>query len=187
LNSGKLDVAVGYSTDGRIAAYDLKVLKDDKKFFPPYDASPLATDQLLKEHPELKPILKKMEGKISTKQMQKLNDELKKQQQQKTKKPKNQKEKNQQIDTLVKTFGIKKDKLTELIDAEPNENTLNEYGRFDALKETVDENLAATYFDNIHEPEPKLFRRRMKVATILKEYILYQTMPKGLEEPDTPN
>lgn len=73
LNSGKLDVAVGYSTDGRIAAYDLKVLKDDKKFFPPYDASPLATDQLLKEHPELKPILKKMEGKISTKQMQKLN------------------------------------------------------------------------------------------------------------------
>ena len=97
------------------------------------------------------------------------------------------KEKNQQIDTLVKTFGIKKDKLTELIDAEPNENTLNEYGRFDALKETVDENLAATYFDNIHEPEPKLFRRRMKIATILKEYILYQTMPKELEEPDTPN
>ena len=71
LNSGKLDVAVGYSTDGRIAAYDLKVLKTTK-FFPPYDASPLATDQLLKEHPELKPILK-MEGKISTKQMQKLN------------------------------------------------------------------------------------------------------------------
>ena len=30
LNSGKLDVAMGYSTDGRIAAYDLKVLKDDK-------------------------------------------------------------------------------------------------------------------------------------------------------------
>ena len=30
LNSGKLDVAVGYSTDGRIAAYDLKVLKTTK-------------------------------------------------------------------------------------------------------------------------------------------------------------
>ena len=40
LHSGNLDVAVGYSTDGRIAAYDLKVLKDDKQFFPPYDASP---------------------------------------------------------------------------------------------------------------------------------------------------
>ena len=73
LHSGNLDVAVGYSTDGRIAAYDLKVLKDDKHFFPPYDASPLATDQLLKEKPELKPIIKKLEGKISTEQMQKLN------------------------------------------------------------------------------------------------------------------
>ena len=73
LHSGNLDVAVGYSTDGRIAAYDLKVLKDDKHFFPPYDASPLATDQLLKEKPELKPIIKKLEGKISTEQMQELN------------------------------------------------------------------------------------------------------------------
>ena len=58
LSSGKLDVAVGYSTDGRISAYDLKVLKDDRRFFPPYDASPLASDQLLKEKPELKPIVK---------------------------------------------------------------------------------------------------------------------------------
>ncbi|MEB2656488.1 osmoprotectant ABC transporter substrate-binding protein [Staphylococcus haemolyticus] len=73
LHSGNLDVAVGYSTDGRIASYDLKVLKDDKHFFPPYDASPLATDQLLKEKPELKPIIKKLEGKISTEQMQELN------------------------------------------------------------------------------------------------------------------
>ena len=30
----KLDVAVGYSTDGRIAAYNLKILKDDRKLFP---------------------------------------------------------------------------------------------------------------------------------------------------------
>lgn len=58
LSSGKLDVAVGYSTDGRISAYDLKVLEDDRRFFPPYDASPLASDQLLKEKPELKPIVK---------------------------------------------------------------------------------------------------------------------------------
>ena len=28
----KLDVAVGYSTDGRIAAYNLKILKDDRSF-----------------------------------------------------------------------------------------------------------------------------------------------------------
>ena len=38
----KIRCSVGYSTDGRI--YDLKILKDDRKFFPPYDGSPLATE-----------------------------------------------------------------------------------------------------------------------------------------------
>ena len=32
LKNNKLDVALGYTTDGRIAAYDLVVLKDDKNF-----------------------------------------------------------------------------------------------------------------------------------------------------------
>ncbi|UXR48072.1 osmoprotectant ABC transporter substrate-binding protein [Staphylococcus simulans] len=75
LKSKKLDVALGYSTDGRIAAYDLKVLKDDRKFFPPYDASPVAKKDLLKKHPEINTALKKLEGKISTEEMQHLNYE----------------------------------------------------------------------------------------------------------------
>lgn len=75
LKNKKLDVAVGYSTDGRIAAYDLKILKDDRKFFPPYDGSPLATEKLIKDHPEIDKALKKLQGQISTKEMQKLNYE----------------------------------------------------------------------------------------------------------------
>lgn len=75
LKNKKLDVAVGYSTDGRIAAYDLKILKDDRKFFPPYDGSPLATEKLIKDHPEIDKVLKKLQGQISTKEMQKLNYE----------------------------------------------------------------------------------------------------------------
>jgi len=75
LNNKKLDVALGYSTDGRIAAYNLKVLKDDKHFFPPYDASPVATDAVLKKHPEINKALDKLEGKISTEDMQQLNYE----------------------------------------------------------------------------------------------------------------
>ena len=75
LKNKKLDVAVGYSTDGRIAAYDLKILKDDRKFFPPYDGSPLANEQLIKDNPEIDKALKKLEGKISTEEMQKLNYE----------------------------------------------------------------------------------------------------------------
>src|SRR5699024_7908744 len=33
LKNNKLDVALGYTTDGKISAYDLVVLKDDKHFF----------------------------------------------------------------------------------------------------------------------------------------------------------
>ncbi|WP_436951909.1 osmoprotectant ABC transporter substrate-binding protein [Staphylococcus shinii] len=75
LKNNKLDVALGYTTDGRIAAYDLVVLKDDKNFFTPYDASAVAPNKLLKQHPEIKKSISKLDGKISTEQMQKLNYE----------------------------------------------------------------------------------------------------------------
>ena len=75
LKNKKLDIAVGYSTDGRIEAYNLKILKDDRNFFPPYDGSPLATEKLIKDHPEIDKALTKLENTISTKEMQKLNYE----------------------------------------------------------------------------------------------------------------
>ena len=37
----KLDVISGYSTDGRLKAFDLVVLDDDKKIFPPYYVAPV--------------------------------------------------------------------------------------------------------------------------------------------------
>ncbi|AUX11501.1 osmoprotectant ABC transporter substrate-binding protein [Latilactobacillus sakei] len=73
LAAGKMDVVLGYSTDGRIKSYNLKVLKDDRHFFPPYDASLVATDQILKQHPELKPLLKRLSGQINLDTMQTLN------------------------------------------------------------------------------------------------------------------
>ena len=33
--NGKMDVVLAYTTDGRIKAFDLKVLEDDRRFFPP--------------------------------------------------------------------------------------------------------------------------------------------------------
>lgn len=73
--AGKMDVVLGYSTDGRIASYDLVILEDDLKFFPPYDASIVMSDELIKSKPELKPILEKLSGKIDTETMQRLNYE----------------------------------------------------------------------------------------------------------------
>ena len=73
VNAGKMDVVLGYSTDGRIASYDLVVLEDDLQFFPPYDASIVVGETLLAEHPGLDEILAKLSGKIDTKTMQQLN------------------------------------------------------------------------------------------------------------------
>ncbi|HEY0997692.1 MAG TPA: glycine betaine ABC transporter substrate-binding protein [Gemmatimonadaceae bacterium] len=41
LATGGVDVVDGYSTDGLLARYDLVVLEDDRRFFPPYEAAAL--------------------------------------------------------------------------------------------------------------------------------------------------
>lgn len=76
LNKGKMQVVLGYSTDGRIRSYHLHVLKDNKHFFPPYEAAPVATRAVLKRYPQLKPTLHKLDGRISLAEMQHLNYEV---------------------------------------------------------------------------------------------------------------
>ncbi|MGX7106951.1 osmoprotectant ABC transporter substrate-binding protein [Hutsoniella sourekii] len=69
----EVDVVLGYSTDGRIISEDLVVLEDDRDLFPPYDASPVASYQILERYPELDAILSKLIGEISNEDMQRLN------------------------------------------------------------------------------------------------------------------
>lgn len=73
--AGKMDVVLGYSTDGRIASYDLVVLEDDLRFFPPYDGSIVIDNDVMNNNPDLKKALLKLSGKIDTKTMQRLNYE----------------------------------------------------------------------------------------------------------------
>ncbi|TGE04245.1 ABC transporter permease/substrate-binding protein [Hymenobacter fodinae] len=70
---GDVDVIDGYSTDGRIRAYDLRVLHDDRQAFPPYQAAPVVRTQTLAQHPELAPVLAKLDGQISDSVMTELN------------------------------------------------------------------------------------------------------------------
>lgn len=69
----KLDVISGYGTDGRIKAYDLVSLHDDKKIFPPYQAAPIVKEKTLKKFPELEPVLNLLEGRINDSVMTALN------------------------------------------------------------------------------------------------------------------
>ncbi len=73
LQEGNVDIICGFSTDGRIEKYDLKVLKDDKHYFPPYHAAPLVHNRILQNYPEISDILSGLEGKISNEKMSSLN------------------------------------------------------------------------------------------------------------------
>nr|WP_295970662.1 osmoprotectant ABC transporter substrate-binding protein [uncultured Bacillus sp.] len=75
LDTGDMDVVLAYSSDGRISSFDLKILEDDKQFFPPYDTSMVVRNELFRNNPELEEILPKLSGTISTERMQELNYE----------------------------------------------------------------------------------------------------------------
>ncbi len=80
LADGQVDVICAFATDGRIAAYKLKVLHDDRSFFPPYDAAPVIRHALLDDHPEIRDVLAVLAGTIDDRTMRRLNhtvDELK--------------------------------------------------------------------------------------------------------------
>jgi osmoprotectant transport system permease protein len=69
----QLDVISGYSTDGRLKAYGLVVLDDDKKIFPPYYAAPIVRENSLKKFAGLEKILNLLAGKINDSTMTALN------------------------------------------------------------------------------------------------------------------
>jgi len=71
--SKELDVISGYSTDGRLKAFGLKILKDDKGIFPPYYAAPIVLESSLKKFPELEQTLNLLSGKINDSVMTDLN------------------------------------------------------------------------------------------------------------------
>lgn len=72
IKNDELDVVTAYTVDPQIAEYDLRVLNDDGEFFPPYDASLVARNEVLDAYPEVKDIFDNLVGKVSTEQMSQL-------------------------------------------------------------------------------------------------------------------
>lgn len=68
-----VDLICGFATDGRIPAFDLVILEDDKRFFPPYYAAPLIRADVLKKYPEIRNVLNALASKISDEKMREMN------------------------------------------------------------------------------------------------------------------
>ena len=69
----KVAVIDGFATDGRIPAFNLVVLEDDRQFFPPYFAAPVIREDALKNHPEIATVLNRLAGKLTDQEMARLN------------------------------------------------------------------------------------------------------------------
>ena len=76
ISNKSIDVTDVYSTDSQIITNKLKLLEDDKKLFPPYQAGPLLRSETLDKYPELEKALGKLSGKITSKEMAEMNYEV---------------------------------------------------------------------------------------------------------------
>lgn len=72
IENGSFDVTVVYATDGLNRKVGLKVLEDDRSFFPDYNGAFLVRNDLIEKYPELESILNELAGAISTEQMAEL-------------------------------------------------------------------------------------------------------------------
>lgn len=72
----QVDMIAGNSTAGPIAAHHLVILKDDRDYFPPYQAVPLVSDAALRRWPQIKPAIEALAGKITESDMRQMNEEV---------------------------------------------------------------------------------------------------------------
>jgi len=81
---------------------------------------------------------------------------------------------NAQLSVVVNALGLDENLLITLMGDNVNENNLNNFGRFDALKDTVDKNKAKAYFEKQDGVAIPPFNLNMRIAKFLKQFILEQ-------------
>jgi osmoprotectant transport system permease protein len=76
LEQGKVDAIVIFTTDGKLSKANATVFEDDKHFFPSYECGNVVRDEVLQQHPELRDVLKKLDGTITETDMAQMNYEV---------------------------------------------------------------------------------------------------------------
>jgi osmoprotectant transport system permease protein len=73
LASGQVDLIAGDATAGLITSLDLVQLEDNRHYFPPYDAVPVARASTLHRYPQAREALERLAGRISAADMREMN------------------------------------------------------------------------------------------------------------------
>lgn len=73
IKNNAVQVIEAFTTDGKIAEFHLNILRDDKHFYPPYDAAPVIRNFTLQNNPQIAAVLAPLLGALDNKTMQYLN------------------------------------------------------------------------------------------------------------------
>ena len=73
LKNGQVFAGLVYTTDGRLSAFNLKLLDDDLHYFPDYTAAPVVRKVYLDAHPDLEGLLKPLADLFDDETMRQLN------------------------------------------------------------------------------------------------------------------
>lgn len=73
IRDGFVDAGLIYTTDGRIKGFDLKVLEDDKGFFPSYAVTPVVRKDTLEANPGLEEALNTLSSQLNNETIIDLN------------------------------------------------------------------------------------------------------------------
>nr|WP_254711402.1 glycine betaine ABC transporter substrate-binding protein [Pantoea cypripedii] len=73
VQEGFVDAGLIYTTDGRVKGFDLKVLEDDKHFFPSYNVTPVVRKDVLESHPGLEAALNQLSPLITDEAITEMN------------------------------------------------------------------------------------------------------------------
>lgn len=82
------------------------------------------------------------------------------------------KAKNAEIHQISQVFGLDEVKLRNMMNSGVSELNINEYGRFEELKNTVDKIKAKDYFEKLENQTIPPFKINIKVHNLLREFII---------------
>ena len=82
------------------------------------------------------------------------------------------KAKNAEINHISQAFGLDEVKLRNLMISGISEYNINEYGRFDDLKNTIDKTKTMEYFEKLEGAKIPAFKINIKVHNLLQKFII---------------
>jgi osmoprotectant transport system substrate-binding protein len=76
LEQGQVSMVAGNATDGQLSVLDVLILRDDKRYFPPYDCALAVRSQSLEGNPPLRKALGELTGLFTDLTIRKLNNQV---------------------------------------------------------------------------------------------------------------